>query len=255
MSDAAVEAALREVSEETFARRVIRDTVRRRGAQFGLAWVAVVAVLAVFAPFFANSHPYLLWANGEVSSPLLEHLTWADVTWVVAFFVAVWLWMVRARTRGFRALGIGVGVVVLSAVVTQLTISPPQAVVFDKYRTGLAVGEIDRALFAPVPFSPTDRSRDNPVPLEAPSSVHWFGTDEDGADVLSRMIHACRIALSIGLVATGIAFVIGVVYGGLMGFFAGWTEILMMRFLEIFESIPQLFLLLTVVAFFGATST
>jgi peptide/nickel transport system permease protein len=57
--------------------------------------------------------------------------------------------------------------------------------------------------------------------------------------------------LSIGLIATGIALLIGIAYGGVMGFFGGWIDIAMMRFLEIFESIPQLFLLLTVVAFFG----
>jgi len=65
------------------------------------------------------------------------------------------------------------------------------------------------------------------------------------------MIHACRIALGIGFVATGIALLVGVVFGGVMGFFAGRLDMLMMRFLEIFESVPQLFLLLTVVAFFG----
>ncbi len=69
--------------------------------------------------------------------------------------------------------------------------------------------------------------------------------------MLRRPIPACRLALSVGLIATGIALFLGIVYGGLMGFFGGWVDILMMRFLEIFESIPQLFLLLTVVAFFG----
>jgi peptide/nickel transport system permease protein len=130
-------------------------------------------------------------------------------------------------------------------------VHPPAAVIYDQYRLGLANQTIEQAVFAPVPYSPTDRSRDRPLSLTAPDSLHWMGTDEDGADVLSRMIHACRIALGIGLVATGIALVIGILYGGFMGFFTGWTEILMMRFLEIFESIPQLFLLLTVVAFFG----
>ena len=130
-------------------------------------------------------------------------------------------------------------------------VNPPSAVIYDQYRTGLADGEIQSAVFAPVPFSPTDRSRDNPLSLQAPDSVHWFGTDEDGADVLSRMIHACRIALAIGLMSTGIALLIGILYGGVMGFFGGWLDIAMMRFLEMFESIPSLFLLLMVVAFFG----
>jgi peptide/nickel transport system permease protein len=67
------------------------------------------------------------------------------------------------------------------------------------------------------------------------------------------MIHACRIALGIGFVATGIAMVIGVLLGGLMGYFSGIVDMLGMRLVEIFEAIPTLFLLLTFVAFFGSS--
>jgi peptide/nickel transport system permease protein len=65
------------------------------------------------------------------------------------------------------------------------------------------------------------------------------------------MIHASRIALSIGLIATSIAMLIGVIVGGLMGYFGGWVDMLGMRLVEIFEAIPTLFLLLTFVAFYG----
>ena len=65
------------------------------------------------------------------------------------------------------------------------------------------------------------------------------------------MIHASRIALGIGFVATGIAMFIGVIIGGLMGYFSGKIDMLGMRVVEIFEAIPTLFLLLTFVAFFG----
>ena len=52
-----------------------------------------------------------------------------------------------------------------------------------------------------------------------------MGTDDNGADVLSRMIHASRIALSIGFISTGISVAIGIVVGGLMGYFAGRVDI------------------------------
>jgi peptide/nickel transport system permease protein len=65
------------------------------------------------------------------------------------------------------------------------------------------------------------------------------------------MIHACRIALSIGVVSTGISVIIGVTIGGLMGYFAGRLDLFGMRLIEIFEAIPTLFLLITFVAFFG----
>lgn len=238
-------------SEETFSARVMRQTWASLGARFGLGWVAVVALSAVFAPFLANSHPLLMKADGIWTSPLFIHLTFIDVTLLAGFAAVVAGWMLRRRLSGSQALLVFLITVAVAATAGSQLLNPPQAVIFDQYRTGLAAGTIEQAVFVPIPYSPTDRSRDNPLSLSAPDRGHLMGTDEDGADVFSRMIHACRIALGIGLVSTGIALAIGILYGGIMGFFTGWVEILMMRFLEIFESIPQLFLLLTVVAFFG----
>ncbi|MCZ6890172.1 MAG: ABC transporter permease [Gammaproteobacteria bacterium] len=245
------EAALATLTEESYSRRVIKETALRWGARTGFFWIGSVAVFAVFAPFIANSHPYLVLQDGVWSSPMLVHITWVDVSLLVTFATVMVAWWYRNSIRAGRAMGAITLVAAITACIGYFAISNPQAVVYEQYREGVASDAIESVWMAPVPYSPTDRSRDDPAPLQPPSLKHLFGTDEDGADVLSRMIHACRIALGIGFVATGIAFLIGVVYGGLMGYFAGWTEILMMRFLEIFESIPQLFLLLTVVAFFG----
>ena len=65
------------------------------------------------------------------------------------------------------------------------------------------------------------------------------------------MLHACRIALSIGLIATGIAVAIGIVVGGLMGYFSGLVDLLGMRLVEVFSAIPVIFLLIMIVAFYG----
>jgi peptide/nickel transport system permease protein len=111
---------------------------------------------------------------------------------------------------------------------------------------------VQYVLRAPVPYSPTDYLRDMPEARRTPPSrQHWFGVEDAGADVLSRMIHASRIALTIGFISTGIAVVIGVVIGGLMGYFAGVLDIIGMRLIEIFEAIPTLFLLITFVAVFS----
>ncbi len=251
MSEVPAVADSAHAEHETFSARVLRQTAARWGARIGFAWIALVALAAVFAPFLANSHPLALKTPLGWSSPLVEHLTWVDVSLLAAFAGVLLIWFLRRRLSGGRRLAVLTLVVLAAAVPAYLLMNPPQAVVFEKYRQALASGAAEQAVFVPVPYSPTDRSRDNPLSLSPPDSAHLMGTDEDGADVLSRMIHACRIALGIGFVATGIALVLGVLYGGIMGFFTGWVEILMMRFLEIFESIPQLFLLLTVVAFFG----
>src|SRR6478609_4818138 len=63
----------------TFARQALVDTFRRPGARVGLAWVIILAFCGVFAPFLANSHPILLKTDGRWNSPLLRHLTPADV--------------------------------------------------------------------------------------------------------------------------------------------------------------------------------
>jgi peptide/nickel transport system permease protein len=86
--------------------------------------------------------------------------------------------------------------------------------------------------------------------LASPAGDHWLGTEENGADVLSRMIYASRISLGIGFIATGIAMALGIFIGGFMGYFSGVIDIIGMRLVEIFEAVPTLFLLLTFVAFF-----
>ncbi|MGV6814691.1 MAG: ABC transporter permease [Phycisphaerales bacterium] len=74
--------------------------------------------------------------------------------------------------------------------------------------------------------------------------VHVLGTDTLGQDVLSQMLHACRLSISIGFVSTGIAVVIGVTIGAIMGYFGGWVDMLLYRVVEIFMAIPVLFLLI-----------
>lgn len=71
-----------------------------------------------------------------------------------------------------------------------------------------------------------------------------LGTDPIGRDVLTQMMHACRLSISIGLVSTGISVVIGIVIGSLMGYFGGWVDLVLSRIVEIFMAIPVLFLLI-----------
>jgi peptide/nickel transport system permease protein len=75
-----------------------------------------------------------------------------------------------------------------------------------------------------------------------------LGTDALGKDVLSQMMWACRLSISIGLVSTGIALLIGVTLGALMGYFGGWVDLLIFRVVEIFMAIPVLFLLIVAAA-------
>lgn len=71
-----------------------------------------------------------------------------------------------------------------------------------------------------------------------------LGTDNQGRDMLSQLLHACRLSISIGLVSTGISLLIGITVGALMGYFGGWVDLVLYRFVEIFMAIPVLFLLI-----------
>lgn len=80
--------------------------------------------------------------------------------------------------------------------------------------------------------------------IDVKGPVNYLGTDTLGQDVLSQMLHACRLSISIGFISTGIAVVIGVTIGALMGYFGGWVDMLLYRVVEIFMAIPVLFLLI-----------
>lgn len=78
--------------------------------------------------------------------------------------------------------------------------------------------------------------------------AYLLGTDSGGRDMLSQLLHACRLSISIGLVSTTIAVFIGVTIGALMGYFGGWVDMLLYRVVEVFMAIPLLFLLIVAAA-------
>lgn len=84
--------------------------------------------------------------------------------------------------------------------------------------------------------------------LQAPSSKHFFGTDQLGRDVFSRMIYGARISLSVGLIAVGIATVIGVLLGSISGFYGGVVDRIITIFIDIMLCFPVFFLILAIVA-------
>ncbi|MBI4843363.1 MAG: ABC transporter permease [Nitrospirae bacterium] len=105
------------------------------------------------------------------------------------------------------------------------------------------------ALSAPLisPYDPNDI--DSGHILEPPGRGHLLGTDDLGRDVFSRMAYGSRISLEVGFVAVGISTVIGMIFGALAGYYGGWTDRVIMRFVDIMLSIPTFFLILAVIAF------
>ncbi len=105
------------------------------------------------------------------------------------------------------------------------------------------------AIFAPfiAPYDPA--AIDTKQLFEAPSLLHLCGTDDLGRDVFSRMVYGSRISLTVGFVAVGIATVIGLAVGAAAGYFGGWLDNVLMRFVDLMLTIPTFFLILAVIAF------
>jgi len=85
--------------------------------------------------------------------------------------------------------------------------------------------------------------------LLPPSMAHPLGTDDLGREVLVRMLYGARISLLVGFVAVGISTLIGILLGALAGYYGGWVDALVMRFVDIMLCFPTFFLILAVIAF------
>jgi microcin C transport system permease protein len=75
---------------------------------------------------------------------------------------------------------------------------------------------------------------------------NWLGTDDQGRDVLARLIYGFRISVLFGLILTAFSSIVGVSAGAVQGYFGGWTDLLFQRFIEIWTSVPELYLLLII---------
>jgi peptide/nickel transport system permease protein len=90
-------------------------------------------------------------------------------------------------------------------------------------------------------------------PSAGPSAAHWLGTDSIGRDVFSRLLSGSRVSLLVGFcVALGAVF-LGSVIGAIAGFFGGWIDSVLMRFIDVMLSFPSLFLNILVLAIFGSS--
>ncbi|QRY39334.1 MULTISPECIES: oligopeptide ABC transporter permease [Bacillus] len=106
------------------------------------------------------------------------------------------------------------------------------------------------AIFAPViaPYAP--EHQDLLKRLQPPSAEHFMGTDKFGRDIFSRVLYGARVSLLVGFVSVVGAITIGTVVGAVAGYFKGFVDSLLMRFVDVVLSIPDIFLLITLVTIF-----
>jgi peptide/nickel transport system permease protein len=236
---------------------------RREGRAARLGAVIYGAVLAgivvIGASFVQNRMDQREAAGWALDLRKMEHPA-IPVTAALGVFALLLGIVLPAMGTWARRIGVPVVSVGLAAVCVVLTWTRPLPV-FD-YISHEVSGQAT-ATYTLIPFSPAQRfssaDREPPgtklgealgIPEEkAPARrTFWLGTDAFGQDVLAGLMSASRLAISIGLVSTGIAVLIGVTMGALMGYFGGWVDIVLSRVLEVFMAIPVLFLLIVAAA-------
>ena len=190
-------------------RRRLASFRASRRGMVSLVLFAILFFVSLFAELLANSRPILIRYDGAFYSPILRD--YPETAFGGEF--------------------------------------PPNAVYTDEelLKTIRAKGWV---LWPPIPYSfDTVMKGEERKTLLPPSSAHWLGTDDLARDVTARLIYGFRISVLFGLALTLLSTIIGIAAGAVQGYFGGWFDLLFQRFLEIWSSMPTLYLLIILAGF------
>ncbi len=186
------------------ARRLRAFKANKRGYYSFIIFTALF-LITLFAEFIANDKPFLVKYDGAYYMPIFK--------------------MYTEKQFG-------------GEFETEADYRDPAVQQFIREKGGWVV-------WPPIPYSYRTIKLDLPVPAPAPPSWdNLLGTDDQGRDVLARVIYGFRISVMFGLILTVFSAAVGVTAGAVQGFFGGWTDLLLQRFIEILGSLPRLYILL-----------
>jgi microcin C transport system permease protein len=205
---------------------------RRNRRGFWSLWIFLALfVLSLFAGFLANDQPLLVRYKGELLFPVMKHYPESKF----GGFLAITDYRDPTIQEEIKANG--------------WMIWPP---IRYSYRTVRTDG-------GPFPAKPTWLKREGPdckarniaeevrLPLDCSvGNWNWLGTDDQGRDVVARMIYGFRISVLFGLLLTLLSAFIGVQAGAVQGFFGGWVDLIFQRILEIWSSMPYFYVLIII---------
>ena len=174
-------------------------------------WVFLLLfILALFAEFIANDKPLLIGFKGEVFMPVF--ITYPETTFGGEFE-------------------------------TEADYRDPFVAELIAKADGWTIWPLIRYSYRTINY-------ELPVPAPAPPSTeNWLGTDDQGRDVLARLIYGFRISVLFGLILTIFSSIIGVMAGAVQGYFGGWTDLLFQRIIEVWSVLPTLYLLIILASF------
>lgn len=210
-------------------------TQNRRG--YWSFWIfGVLFLISVFAPFIANDRPILVSYKGE---------------WLYPTFVDY----PEAKFGGFLAR------TDFRDPVNQEEIQANGWIVWPPIR--YSYNTVNNELPFPAPSRPAySLTREEACskyqagaadPNCTFGNMNWLGTDDQGRDVVARLIYGFRISVAFGLILTIFSSLVGMAAGAVQGYFGGWTDLLFQRFIDIWTSMPTLYLLIILAAFITPT--
>jgi peptide/nickel transport system permease protein len=231
-----------EIYNESYAQRIWRHFQADTFARNGLRVVIALFIIAALAPFLANSHAIVRVADGRVTFPIFPSME--PIEWRFLVYVPLAALVYFLRTRFFARPGLHLFFLIGLVAVIEITLAVTHPV-------NDPTNDRDRPatfkLMPLIPYSPIESTRDQFAP---PSRKHLCGTDSTGRDIAARMLHGARTSLSIGFIAQSIALLVGVTLGGLAGYYRGWLDIGVCRFIEILDCFPPLLLILVAISLF-----
>lgn len=248
-------------ARERFTNRVRTDLVVRSAV---VILIAIVG-LALFAPIIASGRPFVLHVPASESNrgflalpegwtfPWFSALfdrryyeSWLDRVWNAAMIVVPIAWLVL-RWLGTWRRRVGIAVLALATLSLAATIDHSEK--SRDYRSGIdrlrAKGVEVTVVFPLVAFGANEI--DSTEGAGSPSKTHPLGTDPVGRDVLARLAFGGRSALSIGILATALAYLIGIALGTLAGYRGGWIDVIVMRIVDVVACVPFFVLLLALI--------
>jgi microcin C transport system permease protein len=194
-------------------------------------WIFIVLFLiSLFAEFIANDKPFLVYVDGKLFFPAI--VTYPETAFGGEFETAA----------DYR-----------DPYLQKLLADKGGTVIWPLIRYSYDTHNLD--LPTPAPSPPTWRLSEAQCKTVVEKKglkgcrdleYNWLGTDDQGRDVVARLIYGFRISVLFGLILTIISSIIGVAAGAVQGYFGGWTDLLFQRVIEIWTSVPSLYLLLII---------
>jgi microcin C transport system permease protein len=213
-------------------RRWANFKANRRG--YWALWIFLTLfIISLFAECFANDKPFLIKYDGRLFFPSLFSYTQAD------FGVTDEL---AQSAPDYR-----------DPYLQQLIAARGGSIIWPPIRYSFDTHNLD--LPTPAPSKPTWMLTENECKEVVERKgltgcrdleFNWLGTDDQGFDVLARVIYGFRVSVLFGLTLTIVSSIVGVAAGAVQGYFGGWTDLLFQRFIEIWTSLPELYLLLII---------